>query len=183
MPAASSRGRKRYGPFVSPPQRRKLILSDDFDVVRCNQWCRQLKKQEIAPFVPCAHPCGVTLSLVLQPPISSSAASRAISKDEVYAELADRPAGRKFGRMSEDELVIFDSSGSGVQDVATAWSYRGSWNWHRRAIRFAGSCDGTVNMGEVADAYLPARLAARLPDRWLGSSFHSTFEFHGAIYA
>jgi ornithine cyclodeaminase/alanine dehydrogenase-like protein (mu-crystallin family) len=34
------------------------------------------------------------------------------------------PAGRKFGRMSEDELVIFDSSGSGVQDVATAWSYR-----------------------------------------------------------
>lgn len=24
---------------------------------------------------------------------------------------------------------------------------RGSWNWHRRAIRFAGSRDGTVNMG------------------------------------
>jgi hypothetical protein len=31
----------------------------------------------------------------------------------------------KRGRMTEDELVIFDSSGSGVQDVAAAWlAYR-----------------------------------------------------------
>ena len=48
-----------------------------------------------------------------------------ISKDEVHAELADLAAGRKRGRSSDDELVIFDSSGSGVQDVAAAWlAYR-----------------------------------------------------------
>ena len=49
----------------------------------------------------------------------------AVSKDQVHAELADLAAGRKRGRMTEDELVIFDSSGSGVQDVAAAWvAYR-----------------------------------------------------------
>jgi ornithine cyclodeaminase/alanine dehydrogenase-like protein (mu-crystallin family) len=49
----------------------------------------------------------------------------AISKDQVHAELADLAAGRKRGRMTEDEIVIFDSSGSGVQDVAAAWvAYR-----------------------------------------------------------
>jgi ornithine cyclodeaminase/alanine dehydrogenase-like protein (mu-crystallin family) len=48
-----------------------------------------------------------------------------MSKDQVHAELADLAAGRKRGRMAEDELVIFDSSGSGVQDVAAAWlAYR-----------------------------------------------------------
>ena len=46
----------------------------------------------------------------------------AVTKDHVHAELADLVAGRKRGRMAEEELVIFDSSGSGVQDVATAWA-------------------------------------------------------------
>jgi alanine dehydrogenase len=46
----------------------------------------------------------------------------AMSKAEVHAELAELAAGRKPGRMHEDELVIFDSSGSGVQDVAAAWA-------------------------------------------------------------
>jgi alanine dehydrogenase len=44
-----------------------------------------------------------------------------MSKDDVHAGLAELAAGRKPGRMREDELVIFDSSGSGVQDVAAAW--------------------------------------------------------------
>jgi ornithine cyclodeaminase/alanine dehydrogenase-like protein (mu-crystallin family) len=49
----------------------------------------------------------------------------AVSKDQVHAELADLAAGRKPGRMLEEELVVFDSSGSGVQDVAVAWvAYR-----------------------------------------------------------
>ena len=49
----------------------------------------------------------------------------AMSKGQVHAELADLAAGRKRGRITEDELVIFDSSGSGVQDVAAAWvAYR-----------------------------------------------------------
>jgi alanine dehydrogenase len=45
----------------------------------------------------------------------------AMSKDDVHADLAELAAGRKRGRLREDELVIFDSSGSGVQDVAAAW--------------------------------------------------------------
>ncbi len=46
----------------------------------------------------------------------------AVAKEQVHAELADLAAGRKQARMSPDELVIFDTTGSGVQDVATAWA-------------------------------------------------------------
>ena len=45
-----------------------------------------------------------------------------VTKDQVHADLADLAAGRKLGRMADEELVIFDSSGSGVQDVAAAWA-------------------------------------------------------------
>jgi alanine dehydrogenase len=41
--------------------------------------------------------------------------------DRVHADLAELASGRKQGRLTADELVIFDSSGSGVQDVAAAW--------------------------------------------------------------
>src|SRR5262249_9237248 len=53
----------------------------------------------------------------------------AVTKDKVHADLADLVAGRKRGRASPDELVIFDSSGSGVQDVAAAWAA------YREAVR------------------------------------------------
>jgi ornithine cyclodeaminase/alanine dehydrogenase-like protein (mu-crystallin family) len=46
----------------------------------------------------------------------------AVTKDQVYADLADLAAGRKQGRMTAQELVIFDSSGSGMQDIAAAWA-------------------------------------------------------------
>src|SRR5215470_8482081 len=45
-----------------------------------------------------------------------------VRKDQVHADLAELAAGRKRGRMADEELVIFDSSGSGVQDVAAAWA-------------------------------------------------------------
>lgn len=48
--------------------------------------------------------------------------SGAVSKDRVHADLAELASGRKQGRLAADELVIFDSSGSGVQDVAAAWA-------------------------------------------------------------
>jgi alanine dehydrogenase len=48
--------------------------------------------------------------------------SGVVSKDHVYADLAELASGRKQGRLRPDELVIFDSSGSGVQDVAAAWA-------------------------------------------------------------
>lgn len=44
-----------------------------------------------------------------------------VSRDQVRADLADLASGLKSGRATSDELVIFDSTGSGVQDVAAAW--------------------------------------------------------------
>ena len=44
-----------------------------------------------------------------------------VSREYVHADLAELAAGGKSGRENPDELVIFDSSGSGVQDVAAAW--------------------------------------------------------------
>jgi alanine dehydrogenase len=46
----------------------------------------------------------------------------AVTNDRVHADLAELAVGRKQGRQSPDELVIFDSSGSGVQDVVAAWA-------------------------------------------------------------
>lgn len=48
-----------------------------------------------------------------------------VSRDQVHADLADLAGHQKTGREKSGELVIFDSSGSGVQDVAAAWlAYR-----------------------------------------------------------
>jgi len=44
-----------------------------------------------------------------------------VTREDVHADLADLASGRKAGRNAPGELVIFDSSGSGVQDVAVAW--------------------------------------------------------------
>jgi alanine dehydrogenase len=44
-----------------------------------------------------------------------------MTRDGVQADLAELASGRKAGRSAPEELVIFDSSGSGVQDVAVAW--------------------------------------------------------------
>lgn len=39
---------------------------------------------------------------------------------DVYAELADIVAGRRPGRSNDEEIFIFDSTGTGLQDVAAA---------------------------------------------------------------
>ena len=44
----------------------------------------------------------------------------AITQENVYAELGEITAGRKKGRESEDEIIICDLTGVGVQDVAAA---------------------------------------------------------------
>lgn len=44
----------------------------------------------------------------------------AITKEKVHAELGDIVAGRKPGRQSEDEIIVCDLTGVGVQDVAAA---------------------------------------------------------------
>ena len=40
--------------------------------------------------------------------------------EDVSATLADLAAGVQPGRINADEIVIFDSTGTGVQDVAAA---------------------------------------------------------------
>jgi len=43
-----------------------------------------------------------------------------ITRDRVHAELADVVASRRPGRTRPDEITIFDSSGTALQDVAAA---------------------------------------------------------------
>jgi len=54
--------------------------------------------------------------------LSHAVRSGAVSKDRVHADLAELASGQKQGRLAADDLVIFDASGSGVQDVAAAWA-------------------------------------------------------------
>lgn len=44
----------------------------------------------------------------------------AMRLDDVHAELGEVIAGRKSGRTSKDEITIFDSTGTALQDVAAA---------------------------------------------------------------
>jgi alanine dehydrogenase len=68
--------------------------------------------------VECIKPCASAADL------EHALRAGGISKDEVYAELADLALRSKVWLHERNELVIFDSSGTGVQDVATAWEYR-----------------------------------------------------------
>lgn len=43
-----------------------------------------------------------------------------MAKDAVHAELAEIVCGRKPGRVREDETIVFDSTDTGLQDVAAA---------------------------------------------------------------
>ena len=43
-----------------------------------------------------------------------------ISRADVHAELGELISGRKGGRTSLDEITIFDSTGTALQDVAAA---------------------------------------------------------------
>src|SRR5215207_6415820 len=41
-------------------------------------------------------------------------------REDVRAELADVVSGRKPGRLAPDEIVVFDSTGTALEDVAAA---------------------------------------------------------------
>jgi ornithine cyclodeaminase/alanine dehydrogenase-like protein (mu-crystallin family) len=51
-----------------------------------------------------------------------------MSRADVHAELGEIVAGRKPGRMRADEITVFDSTGTGLQDVAAAVAV------HQRAL-------------------------------------------------
>src|SRR5262249_47173635 len=46
--------------------------------------------------------------------------ARLMRREDVRAELADVVAGSKPGRLSDEEIIIFDSTGTALQDVAAA---------------------------------------------------------------
>jgi alanine dehydrogenase len=49
----------------------------------------------------------------------------AMTTSDVHAELADVIIGRKPGRTAADEVIVFDSTGTAIQDVASAvWIYK-----------------------------------------------------------
>ena len=53
-------------------------------------------------------------------------AAGVMTTQDVHAELAEIVAGRKPGRVSNEEITVFDSTGTGLQDVAAAIAaYRG----------------------------------------------------------
>ena len=43
-----------------------------------------------------------------------------ITKERVHAELGEVVAGKKGGRTSTEDIIIFDSTGMALQDVVTA---------------------------------------------------------------
>jgi alanine dehydrogenase len=43
-----------------------------------------------------------------------------ITRTDVHAELSEVIAGKKTGRVSQDEIIIFDSTGTALQDAAAA---------------------------------------------------------------
>ena len=57
----------------------------------------------------------------------------AMTRSDVHAELGEIVAGLKVARASEEETIVFDSSGTALQDMAAAVAV------YRRAIRDGGS--------------------------------------------
>ena len=55
--------------------------------------------------------------------------ARLMQRADVHAELAEVVAGSKPGRASDEEVVIFDSTGTALQDVAAALAV------HDKAVR------------------------------------------------
>jgi len=47
-------------------------------------------------------------------------AAGVMSRDAVHAELGEILIGSKRGRSRDDEIIVFDSTGTGLQDVAAA---------------------------------------------------------------
>ena len=55
-------------------------------------------------------------------------------RESIYGELAEVLAGAKPGRARDDEIIVFDSTGTGLQDVAAAVTA-----YHRSVDEGAGS--------------------------------------------
>jgi len=71
-------------------------------------------------------------------------AAGAMTREQVHAELADVVGGRKAGRASADEIIVFDSTGTGLQDVAAAIAV------YRKAIEGGAGVSFAFSEGRAA---------------------------------
>jgi alanine dehydrogenase len=73
-----------------------------------------------------------------------------MTRADVHAELADVVAGRRPGRRTADEVTVFDSTGTALQDVAAAWLVYERARAHSVGIRIdlgAGATSATEGRG------------------------------------
>jgi ornithine cyclodeaminase/alanine dehydrogenase-like protein (mu-crystallin family) len=77
-------------------------------------------KSEIDPMLMAAAKVvtDVTVQCASMGELHHAIAAGAMSKADVHAELAEVLVGEKSGRDLPDEIIIFDSTGTGLQDVA-----------------------------------------------------------------
>lgn len=67
--------------------------------------------------------------------------------EDVHAELAEVVAGLQPGRTREDEIIVFDSTGTGLQDVASAIAVYDEARRTRSGCGYALSSDGAARTG------------------------------------
>jgi alanine dehydrogenase len=79
-------------------------------------------KREIAPalMAKAAVVADVLAQCLVMGDLHHAVKAGAMTADQVRGELDDLVAGAKLGRAHDDEIVIFDSTGTAIQDVASA---------------------------------------------------------------
>jgi alanine dehydrogenase len=80
------------------------------------------EKQELAPALMAESKivADVLEQCAVMGDLHHALAAGVVTRRDVHAELGEVVAGKKPGRESEDEIVIFDSTGMALQDVAAA---------------------------------------------------------------
>jgi ornithine cyclodeaminase/alanine dehydrogenase-like protein (mu-crystallin family) len=79
-------------------------------------------KQEIEPalIAKAAVVCDLTAQCTEVGDLHHAIAAGLVTRDHVRAELGEVIAGRRSGRVNDSEIVLFDSTGTALQDAATA---------------------------------------------------------------
>lgn len=95
------------------------------------------EKSEVAPALLAASKVvtDVTEQCATVGDLHHAIAAGAMTREGVYAELGEIVAGRKPGRTRQDEVIVFDSTGMALQDVAAA-----SIVYDRAVARGVGVC-------------------------------------------
>lgn len=81
------------------------------------------EKQELEPALLAASTVVVDLleQCAVMGDLHHAILAGAMTRESVHAELADVVSGQKPGRRSAEEITVFDSTGTALQDVAAAW--------------------------------------------------------------